>query len=202
MNSNPENLLATLSAQFLLLLSLLSLGGCLPEDDTVLPAPQELTQDAVGYYCQMTVADHPGPKAQIFLRNSDKPVWFPSVRDAFAFLMLPGEAKTVKAIFVSKVQINDRGEVLNWEKSAPAHWINGKEAIYVIESRKKGGMNLNEVVPFSDKTSALKFINKYAGRIVTFSEVSADYIFADPGGEQQNGAEEDHVSVKKEANLQ
>lgn len=203
MKPKSENKFAVSALQITTLLSLLSLAACFPQDNIVPPAPQELTQDATGYYCQMTVADHPGPKAQIFKKNNDRPVWFPSVRDAFAYLMLPGEAKTVSAIYVSEVQINEEGKVMNWENPVHARWIDGKKAIYVIESRKKGGMDLNEVVPFSDTSSAIKFIKMYSGRIVSFGDVSVEYIFAEASQrEYPDTAEKGRLSAEREAEIQ
>ena len=158
---------------FLPVLALLS--GCNFEQAKALPDPQELTGDATGHYCQMIVANHAGPKAQIFLNGRDKPLWFPSVRDAFAFVMLPGEAKNVRAFYV-----NDMGMAQNWDRPEPGTWTNALEAVFVIDSLKKGGMNLNEVVPFSTREAALEFTLAHKGRIVPFEEVSVDYVFADP----------------------
>ena len=50
----------------------------------------ELDADAIGYYCNMTVANHPGPKGQAFVAGKDAPLWFSSVRDTLAFTRLPG----------------------------------------------------------------------------------------------------------------
>ena len=42
-----------------------------------LPPPQEPGPGAVGYYCGMAVAEHPGPKGQVFLEGSAVPLFPP-----------------------------------------------------------------------------------------------------------------------------
>lgn len=49
------------------LVALLLLAACdNGEQQAAKPAPQELTREAIGHYCNMIVADHHGPKAQLF----------------------------------------------------------------------------------------------------------------------------------------
>jgi len=71
-----------------------------------IPVAAELGADAIGYYCNMTVADHPGPKGQAFVAGKDAPLWFSSVRDTLAFTRLPGEPKNIAALYV-----NDMGRM-------------------------------------------------------------------------------------------
>jgi len=175
--------------------AMLVLSGCYGETDAVLPAPQELTRDAVGHYCGMIVADHSGPKAQIFKADSDTPLWFASVRDAFAFMMLPGEAKNVRAIYV-----NDMGLAANWGSPEQGTWINAWEAFFVLGSKRKGGMGLKEAVPFSTSEAAKTFTVQHGGRIVGFSKVPSDYVLGDDNapasGDQQNGQHIGHHGEK------
>ena len=95
----------------------------------------------------MAVTEHPGPKGQLFLRGQDKPLWFASVRDTFAFTMLPEMPKNIAAIYV-----NDMGRVRNWARPEPATWVEARSAVYVIGSRHRTGMDTDEAVPFGDAT--------------------------------------------------
>ncbi len=47
------------------------LSACGDEERAELPPPAPLTQEAIGYYCNMTVREHHGPKGQIRLKSED-----------------------------------------------------------------------------------------------------------------------------------
>lgn len=172
---------------------LLMLSGCYGETEAELPLPLELTRDAVGHYCGMIMADHSGPKAQIFVKGRNTPVWFASVRDAFAFMALPGEAKNISAIYV-----NDMGKSNNWKSPEPGTWINARKAFFVLDSSRKGGMGLKETVPFSTGEAAKSFAAKHGGNIVSFSKVPEDYVLGDdsvPSHDNQHNGH--HGTMKK-----
>ena len=159
------------------------------------PAPQELTREAIGHYCNMIVADHHGPKAQLFLKGSDVPIWFSSVRDAIAFTRLPDEPKAIAAIYV-----NDMARA-TWETPEPGTWIEAEGAHYVIESDRRGGMGAREAVPFADMSAAEAFVVAHGGQIVAFAEVPETYVLssepdmmhhATPESTQVGGTSHDH----------
>jgi len=154
-----------------LLLVVLSIAGCGEQQATVLPAPHTLTADAVGHYCGMDLMEHTGPKGQIILASQSTPVWFSSARDAFSYTMLDEEAKDVRAVYVS-----DMGKAPSWEKPGVDNWIEARSALFVIESRRQGGMGAPETIPFSDRADAEKFVADNGGRIVAFAEVPQDYV--------------------------
>ena len=101
----------------MLIAAALLLVGC-SEDSSRAAAPvaREPTREDIGHYCNMIVVDHAGPKAQIFLEHRSEPIWFSSVRDAFAFTMLDEEPKNVTAIWV-----ND-ADVITWAHPEPGTW--------------------------------------------------------------------------------
>ena len=80
----------------LALTSLLFVGACGESETVSAPDPIALPDDALGYFCGMTVKMHDGPKGQIFLKDQAEPIWFVSVRDTLAFTRLPDEAHRVK----------------------------------------------------------------------------------------------------------
>ena len=165
---------------------MLLLSGCLEEEITELPGPREITREAIGHYCGMIVVDHPGPKAQVFVADQDKPIWFSSVRDAFAFTKLPGETKKIRAIYV-----NDMGKATNWNAPEAGTWIDARKAHFVLNSDRRGGMGAKETVPFSSSEAAAAFIAKHGGSTVGFLEVPVDYVLGDdtpqPGGDPHQG---------------
>jgi len=156
----------------ILILSLvLILSACNKKAVEAPPSPQSLTEEAVGHYCGMSVLEHPGPKGQILLANHIMPVWFSSARDAFAFTMMPEEAKDIRAVYVS-----DMGTAESWENPGADNWIDAHKAYFVIESNLRGGMGAPETVPFSDRAAADKFVAEHGGRVVDFASVPQDYV--------------------------
>ena len=96
-------------------------AGC-NDQNVATPAPQEITEGVQAEFCGMALTEHPGPK-ELFLRGQDKPLWFASVRDTFAFTMLPEMPKNIAAIYV-----NDMGRVRNWAKPEPGTWVEARNA--------------------------------------------------------------------------
>jgi copper chaperone NosL len=166
-----------LAAALLALLAAPLLAACEEKQQAAAPAPHEITREAIGHYCNMIVADHPGPKGQVFLIGEEKPIWFSSVRDTIAFTMLPEEPKNIAAIYV-----NDMGRA-SWEKPEPATWIEARQAWYVVGSAQRGGMGAVEAVPFAQKTAAEQFVREHGGRIVTFAEMPPSFILGEGGDE-------------------
>ena len=161
----------------LLLLMVGLLAGCDDGGPAAKPTPRELTRDAIGHYCNMIVADHRGPKAQLFLTDEEAPIWFSSVRDAIAFTLLPGEARNIAVVYV-----NDMARA-SWDNPEPGTWIDAASAIYVIGSERRGGMGALEAVPFSDKAKAETFIARHGGRLARLPEIPQEYILTaeEPG---------------------
>ena len=172
----------------LLALALFPLFGCGDsQPKTAPPPPAKLSREAVGYYCGMIVADHPGPKGQIFLEGQEEPLWFTSVRDTVAFTMLPEESKALRAIYVQ-----DMAEAMSWEAPGDDAWMKAEEAHYVIGSSRRGGMGATEAVPFSDAKKAAAFAVDFGGLVVGWSEIPKDTILGGP--EAEAPSMEDHPS--------
>lgn len=154
---------------------MLVLTAC--KEQLVMPDPVKLTREAIGNYCNMIIADHPGPKVQIHEKGYPNPLWFSSVRDGLAYLSLPGEAQKVLAVYV-----HDMGQAASWtDPQDEGIWINAKKAVYVIGSAKRGGMGAKETVPFKDRNNAEKFIARHGGQIVDLKNIPAAYLIGDEG---------------------
>jgi len=156
-----------------LLFAVFLVAGCDAEKATETPPPQTLTSEAIGHYCGMDLMEHTGPKGQIILASQKVPVWFSSARDAFSYTMLDEEAKDIRAIYVS-----DMGKAPSWEHPGADNWIEARSALFVIDSRKQGGMGAPETVPFSRRADAEKFVAENGGRIVAFADVPKDYVLS------------------------
>ena len=158
--------------KLILLLSIILLASC-GGDDTPKekPKPIALTPDDVGYYMQMIVADHAGPKAQLWLDDKSKPIWFVDVRDAINFTRTPEEADNISVIYAHDMAKNPD------YRNVKDIWVELDKAVFVIKSRKKGGMGMPETIPFSDKTIAEEFIKANGGELVnSAAEITDEYL--------------------------
>lgn len=168
---------------FISLLFLAACGGDTGPKEK--PKPVNLPDDEIGYYMQMIVADHPGPKAQLWLADKPKPIWFVDVRDAVTFTRTPEEADNIVAIYAHDMAKNS--DYINVKDI----WVELNKAVYVIKSKKKGGMGMPETIPFSDKNIALEFIQANGGELVEkTADLTTEYLTSMPdisGGDMKCG---------------
>ncbi|MFC4299651.1 nitrous oxide reductase accessory protein NosL [Castellaniella hirudinis] len=153
------------------------LAGCGGRQDASSPPPTPvaMTDEAVGHYCGMNLYEHIGPKGQILLRDRDVPVWFSTIREVFAYTILPEEPKTVLAIYVQ-----DMGRA-GADGNPPADaWIDATTAHYLIESGAVGGMGAPDALPFARLEDARAFAERHGGRIVSFQNMPEDYVLRAP----------------------
>ena len=153
------------------------LAGCSGQQDspTSPPPPVAMTQEATGHYCGMNLYEHIGPKAQILLRGQDHPVWFTTIREVFAYTLLPEEPKTIVAIYVQ-----DMGRA-GTDGNPPADaWIEARSAHFLIESSAVGGMGAPDALPFARIDDARTYAARHGGRIVRFQDMPEDYVLRAP----------------------
>lgn len=168
------------------LLLLLLLAACKPEV-VATPDPVPLTEEAVGYYCQMDLLEHPGPKAQVHLDGlPGQPLFFSQVRDAVAYTRLPEQSHTILAVYV-----NDMGAAPSWEQTGPLNWIAAKGAHYVVGSAREGGMGAPELVPFADAAKAEAFAAENGGTVMTLDAIPDEAVIAPVVLEGDIGAGDD-----------
>ena len=153
--------------------ALLGLNAC--SEDPDIPEPISMTREAVGHYCNMIIVDHPGPKAQVFEDGIATPFWFSSVRDAVFYKSLPGEGTRIVVAYVQ-----DSAVISNWfDPPADGPWIEITEAIYVINSSRRGGMGAKETVSFRTRDAAESFQTEFGGEVVAFTEIPGEYLTGD-----------------------
>ena len=162
-----------------LLIALMLLTAC--REEAPPPGPVALTPEAVGFFCQMNILDHGGPKAQVHLDAfPGQPLFFSQARDGLAYLQMPEKDGLVTATYVT-----DMGTT-QWEDPTTAHWIAADRAVYVLGSQRLGGMDQPEAVPFADPALAADFTAMHGGRVVAFSDLPLDALLPpeetpDPG---------------------
>ena len=174
--------------KFLALTLLLALGACTREvaQDT---APQEMTAETLGHYCQMNLLEHPGPKAQVHLKGMPAPLFFSQVRDAIAYTRAPEQVAPILAIYV-----NDMGRAgATWEKPGDGNWVDAKTAFFVVGSGREGGMGAPETVPFTVLAKAEAFAKAEGGKVLELAAITDAMVLApvEQTPAHQHGQEDD-----------
>jgi copper chaperone NosL len=166
------------------------LAACSAEEsESPLPGPVAMTAEAVGYYCNMMVLEHEGPKAQIHLAGLEHPIWFTQVRDAVAFRRSPEETRQVRAVYV-----HDMEKAESWAHPGDDAWVNAEDASFVIGSSRSGGMGAPEAIPFGRKEAAERFSKEYGGSIVKLPEIPDRYVLG-PVENMSNAEFPDHATM-------
>ncbi|WP_299784262.1 nitrous oxide reductase accessory protein NosL [uncultured Marivita sp.] len=150
-----------------LVLFCLALAAC-KEEVAQDVTPVALSPDAVGHYCQMTLLEHDGPKAQAHLAGlPGAPLFFSQVRDVVAYLRMPEQSHEVVAVWV-----NDMGaDGASWDAPGAQNWIDAQDALFVVGADVVGGMGAPELVPFSDPDAAQGFAATNGGAVMTLDEI-------------------------------
>ena len=150
----------------LILALMLGLAACKEDKAEAPPAPVDLTEEALSYFCQMNIADHGGPKGQIHLEGSPAPIFFAQVRDMVAYLKSPERDAEISAIYVS-----DMGAAQTWEVPGVSNWIPAATAHFVVGAPVAGGMGAPEIVPFADPSKAASFVAQYGGQSMLLNDI-------------------------------
>jgi len=148
-----------------------ALAACKP-DVSAPSAPLEIAADT---YCSldgMTLADYPGPKAQIHYAQG-APEFFCDTVEMFSLLLQPEQQRTVRAVYV-----NDMGST-DWEQPA-GHWIDARSGFYVVGSRRRGSMGPT-IASFASPAAADAFAGEQGGRVYRFDEITLDMVALDGG---------------------
>ncbi|UDF32154.1 UNVERIFIED_ORG: nitrous oxide reductase accessory protein NosL (plasmid) [Roseateles sp. XES5] len=165
-----------------LFVAMLALLSACKEEVAQNTAPQDMTPETLGHYCQMNLLEHPGPKAQVFLEGNPAPLFFSQVRDAIAYMRGPEQVAPILAVYV-----NDMGQTgATWDKPGDGNWIPADAAFYVVGSARAGGMGAPETVPFSSRERAEAFTRTEGGRVLALADVTDDMVLTpvDAGAEQ------------------
>lgn len=162
------------------------LAGC-KEEVVQATAPQDMTPETLGHYCQMNLLEHPGPKAQVFLEGNPAPLFFSQVRDAIAYMRGPEQVAPILAVYV-----NDMGKVgATWDRPGDGNWIGADTAFYVLGSARAGGMGAPEAVPFSSRERAEDFVRAEGGQVLTLADITNDMVLAPVEAGAGQGNDED-----------
>ncbi len=146
-------------------LAVLFLSAC-SEEAVDTPSAATLTDTAIGFYDQMIVVDHDGPKGQIHLSGSAEPIWFSQTRDAVAYIKSQERTAEILVFYV-----NDMGGATDWADPGAENWIDANAAYFVMGSDAVGGMGSPEMVPFALEDDAEAYAQKHSGRIMRLADI-------------------------------
>lgn len=137
--------------------------------------PLPLTAEAVGYFCQMNLLEHEGPKAQVHLDGlPGAPLFFSQVRDAVAYARLPEQSHPIL-----KIWVNDMGAPgATWAAPGTDNWIAAEAAHFVVGSAIAGGMGAPEIVPFARAEDAAAFARDNGGMVMDLAAIPDDQVIA------------------------
>ncbi|MEZ5776954.1 MAG: nitrous oxide reductase accessory protein NosL [Paracoccaceae bacterium] len=179
----------------LLLIAVWFVAAC--RDDAVPPPPVSMTETAVGFYCQMELEEHPGPKAQVHLKDVSAPLFFAQVRDALAYQRMPEQSHEIAATYVS-----DMDRAPSWADPGEDNWIAAKDAYYVVGSDRAGGMGAAETVPFASPDGARDFANAHGGQVMRMTDIPDDALLAPADTGPATGDADDDYAERLRALMQ
>ena len=161
----------TTMPRLMLLAILLPVSAC-TQEAVQNTAPQEMTAETLGHYCQMNLLEHPGPKAQVHMKGMPAPLFFSQVRDAIAYARAPEQIAPILAIYV-----NDMGAPrATWEEPGDGNWIDAGKAFFVVGSTREGGMGAPETVPFASRADAEAFAKAEGGTVLKLVAITDDMV--------------------------
>ncbi|MFC4311887.1 nitrous oxide reductase accessory protein NosL [Steroidobacter flavus] len=126
-------------------------------------------------YCSldgMSLADYPGPKAQIHYAQGE-PELFCDTVEMFSTYLQTVQQKSIVAVYVNDMAHND------WDHP-DGQWIDARTAFYVAGSKRRGSMGPT-LASFSQQADAAAFASKEGGEVLAFDQVTPDRVTLDGG---------------------
>jgi copper chaperone NosL len=152
-------------------LALVLVAGC-QNDPGALPAPHEITDSTISVLDGMSLKDYPGPKAQIIYANGQTD-FFCDTLGLFSVYLRPEHDNKVRVMYVQDMGTAD------WQRPL-GHWIDAKQAIYVVGSKKLGAMG-QTFASFANESDAAKFAKSEGGKLYHFDQITIDMATTDGG---------------------
>jgi copper chaperone NosL len=150
---------------------LVALAAC--QQAAAPPAAVDADADTACALDGMTLADFPGPKAQVFFENKAAADYFCDTIEMFALWLKPEQRKLVKALYVQDMAHAD------WRHPV-GHWIDARHAFYVAGSRARGSMGAT-LASFAAEADARAFAQRMGGTLYRFDQVTPDMAVLDGG---------------------
>ena len=147
--------------------ALVWLYGC--ADQPIETHPLKITRAHACALDGMTIIDHHGPKAQLMRRDNSRAL-FCDAKEAFTELLDPLRRKKIVKVWFQTL------DEAPWE-SHPNGWVEAADLYFVSGSAKRGSMGPT-IAPFENRAKAQEFVERYGGKIYSFSQIDAVVIEA------------------------
>ena len=170
----PRRLPTRLALTLLLAAGLVA--ACGDKASTTALAPAEIERGTACELDGMLLADYPGPKGQIRFANVAEVQWFCDTTELLSTLLAPEQVRTVVSAFVQDMAKAD------WEQPR-GHWIDARQAVYVLGSRRKGSMGPT-AISFASDADAQAFVQQQGGRALRFAEIQPAMVDLSGGAQQ------------------
>lgn len=141
-------------------------SACQPSHPGLQHVPTDIDASTTCSLDGMTLADYPGPKAQIHYAGQATPTFFCDTVEMFHAVLRPEQVKAIDAIFVQ-----DMGQA-DWVKPQ-GRWMDAKAAFYVHGSKRAGSMGPT-IVSFASKADADKFAAENGGKVFKFADITPE----------------------------
>lgn len=146
-------------------LGAISLAGCGERTtDAQASGPKEFAADTTCELDGMTLADYPGPKAQIHYADATAPIFLCDTVELFSTLLQPEQVRKVQAAYVQ-----DMGRA-DWDQPR-GHWIDARGALFVRGSKRLGSMGPT-LASFAQEADAKKFVGEHGGTLLRYAEIT------------------------------
>lgn len=150
-------------------LGTLGLAACSREGAGAAPAvAADFGADASCALDGMVLAEYPGPKGQLLLAGQPQPEWYCDTLEILNALLRPEQVRTLRGAWVQDMARAD------WERPR-GHWIDARQAQYVLGSRRRGSMGVT-AAPFADDAAAQAFREQHGGRVLAFADIRAEMV--------------------------
>lgn len=150
---------------------LIGLAGC-QNAGTAPPSPVAVTRDTPCSLDGMTLADYPGPKAQI-VYDKGAPDFFCDTIELFSVVLKPEQRRHALAIYVQ-----DMAQAA-WD-DPQGHWIDARTAFYVVGSKRHGSMG-GTFASFGTEKDAAAFAGREGGKVYRFDQITPQMAELDGG---------------------
>jgi nitrous oxide reductase accessory protein NosL len=120
--------------------------------------------------CGMMPAKYPGWKAQIIFKDGSI-VHFDSPKDMLKYL------RDLDKMGMEKVWIRDKNTIaaIFVTDYATKKYIDARKAYYVKGSAVQGPMG-EDLVPFTSRDEAERFVSKHGGSVITYGDITVDLL--------------------------
>lgn len=119
------------------------------------------------HLCGMMIKEFPGPKGELYKKESEKVQKFCSTRDLFSYYLDPENKRNVAQLFVHDMSKTP------WDSPNDNYFIDAKKAWYVAGSEKTGAMG-KTLASFAKKDDAIAFAEKFGGKVLSFEQITIE----------------------------